>query len=136
MTMLRRVRLSSVLLLGISGAVSPIPALAQSLPTRPGTCVATTVSSIGTRLVDGRTGRPIHGSGSSVRFANGGVQVSYDDVDAIRRSRVGDQVFFCLISIPQDCPPGDPRGRVYTTTNRRTLESWTLPDAQHMCGGA
>jgi hypothetical protein len=25
---------------------------------------------------------------------------------------------------------------MYTTTNLRTLDSWTLPDSQHMCGGA
>ena len=23
----------------------------------------------------------------------------------------------CLVSIPEDCPPGDDRGRIYTTTN-------------------
>jgi hypothetical protein len=37
-------------------------------------------------------------------------------------------------SIPKDCPPGDDRGREYTTTNLRTDEAWTLPDSQQMCG--
>ena len=31
---------------------------------------------------------------------------------------------------------GDARGRIYTTTNLRTLESWTMPDSEHQCGGA
>ena len=42
----------------------------------------------------------------------------------------------CLIQIPYPCPPGDNRGRLYKTTNLRTHRSWTLRDAEHMCGGA
>jgi hypothetical protein len=42
----------------------------------------------------------------------------------------------CLTKLPTHCPPGDQRGKWYTTTNLRTDESWTLPDAEHMCGGA
>jgi hypothetical protein len=42
----------------------------------------------------------------------------------------------CLVQLPFACPAGDVRGRWYTTTNLRTLESWTLPDAEHGCGGA
>lgn len=133
---MRMARSMAALLLGGWAAGMPAVVAAQSMPTRPGTCVATTISSIGTRLINGVTRRPIPGSGSAVQFANGGYQVSYDEVEAIRQSRVGDPVFFCLIWIPVGCPPGDNRGRVYTTTNRRTLESWTLPDAQHSCGGA
>jgi len=106
------------------------------LPEAPGTCVLTTIASIGTRLVDGRTGQPIAGSGSAVTFANKGYQVSYDEAPPIARSRTGDRVYLCLMQIPRDCPPGDERGKIYTTTNLRTLESWTLPDAEHRCGGA
>ncbi len=62
--------------------------------------------------------------------------MSYDKVQEIIRSRVGDPVLMCLVEIPQDCPPGDDRGKIYTTTNLRTQESWTLPDSQHSCGGA
>ncbi len=51
-------------------------------------------------------------------------------------SRKGDKVYVCLMSILANCPPGDDRGRVYTTTNLRTMESWTLPDSEHSCGGA
>jgi hypothetical protein len=75
-------------------------------------------------------------SGSAVTFNNGGYNVSYDLVDAIRDSRIGDHVMICLVYAPKDCPPGDDRGKTYTVTNLRTLESWTLPDSEHMCGGA
>jgi len=104
------------------------------LPQRVGLCVETRIKSVETRLVDGST--PITGSGSAVTFVNGGYQVSYDTVPAIEHSRPGDPVRMCLISIPQGCPRGDERGRLYKTTNLRTHRSWTLRDAEHMCGGA
>ena len=109
---------------------------ATQLPAQIGTCVATTIASIGSRLVDGQTGRPIPGSGSAVNFDNSGYQVSYDEVPEISRSRSGDPVIMCLIQKPKGCPAGDDRGKIYTTTNLRTLQSWTLPDAEHSCGGA
>jgi hypothetical protein len=111
-------------------------AAGAGLPTTPGTCVLTTISKIGTRLIDGSTGRPIEGSGSAVSFANKGYQVSYGEEPAVSQSRRGDRVYMCLMQIPTGCPPGDDRGRVYTTTNLRTMQSWTLPDAEHRCGGA
>lgn len=112
------------------------PAGADPLPTRIGQCSRTTIASIGTRLEDGATHRPIPGSGSAVNFANGGYQVSYDTVSAIDHSRRGDPVTMCLVSKPKDCPPGDNRGMTYKTTNLRTKGAWTLPDSEHMCGGA
>lgn len=111
-------------------------AQAQEMPTQIGKCVETTISHIGTRLQDARTRTPIPGSGSTVTFANHGVQVSYEEVPEIARSQVGDPVRLCLVSVPANCPPGDDRGRIYKTTNLRTRESWTLPDSQHSCGGA
>jgi hypothetical protein len=108
----------------------------DSPPVRPGTCAYTHVRMVTQRLEDGRTRRVIPDSGSAVTFANGLYQVSYEQVPAVNRSRRGDPVFICLVRLPTHCPPGDNRGRFYTTTNLRTMESWTLPDAQHMCGGA
>jgi hypothetical protein len=105
-------------------------ATAASLPKRVGQCVRTRVREVANRLQD------TPGSGSAISFANGGVQVSYDQVRAVDRSRVGDPVTMCLVSIPRGCPPGDDRGRIYRTTNRRTGRHWTLPDSQHSCGGA
>jgi hypothetical protein len=54
----------------------------------------------------------------------------------LHSARVGDKVQLCLTSLPQDCPPGDVRGKVYKATDLRTGKSWELPDAEHMCGGA
>jgi hypothetical protein len=105
-------------------------------PTRPGTCAYTHVRQVTQRLEDGVTHRVIPDSGSAVQFANGLYQVSYDQVAAVNASRRGDAVWICLMTLPQNCPPGDDRGKLYTTTNLRTEESWTLPDAEHGFGGA
>jgi hypothetical protein len=112
------------------------PAVAAALPTRIGQCSRTAISRIGQRLEDASTGRPIPGSGSAVWFANGGYQVSYEEIPQIMRSHPGDPVRICLVALPHDCPPGDTRGRIYKTTNLRTRRSWTLPDSEHGCGGA
>jgi hypothetical protein len=106
-------------------------ALAEAAsPKRIGQCVGTRVKEVGTRLDN------TPGSGSLVTFTNGEVQVSYDQVPAVDESRPDDRVSMCLVSIPKDCPPGDDRGRSYKTTNKRTGQSWTLPDSEHGCGGA
>ena len=74
--------------------------------------------------------------GTGVDFENGGYQVSYEREEALLRSKPGDPVVMCLVSIPHGCPPGDERGREFAVTNERTGETWTLPDSQHSCGGA
>ena len=112
------------------------PSFAASLPKSVGQCADTKVLRVETRLVDGSTNQPIPGSGSAIRFVNGGYQVSYDAIAAVEASRPGDAVKICLVSIPRGCPPGDRRGRIYKTTNLRTNDSWTLPDSEHSCGGA
>jgi hypothetical protein len=123
------------LLGGLAGTLA-VPALAGELPKKVGGCAATTIKSVGTRLVDGVTNQPMRGSGSAVRFVNGGGQVSYDTVPAIEQSRAGDPVRICLVSIPRNCPKGDNRGRIYKTTNLRTHNTWRLSDSEHACGGA
>ncbi|MBL8546877.1 MAG: hypothetical protein JNL81_10455 [Hyphomonadaceae bacterium] len=100
------------------------------MPANVGDCSDTSVGAIGPRL----EGLP--DSGSAIQYSNGGAQVSYDVVPAINQSQPGDAIRLCLVSIPENCPPGDDRGRVYTATNARTGGTWTLPDSQHMCGGA
>lgn len=95
-----------------------------------GDCVGTTVAVIGPRL----EGAP--DSGSTVIYANDLAQVDYDVVPGIVNSRVGDAVRVCLVSIPENCPRGDTRGRVYAATNLRSNDTWTAPDSQHSCGGA
>jgi uncharacterized protein len=102
-----------------------------------GACAVTWIDQIGPRLGDANdtASRP-DSSGTSVSFANGVHQVSYDLEQAVARSRIGDPARVCLVSIPQHCPPGDDRGRWYAVTNLRTGARWKMPDAQHMCGGA
>lgn len=112
------------------------PAFADGLPTRVGQCVRTIVKTVETWLVDGSTSQPVAGSGSAISFANGGYQVSYDQLPSVNSSRAGDPVEMCLVSVPRDCPPGDDRGREYRTTDLRTHKSWRLPDSEHSCGGA
>ena len=108
-----------------AGAVAAGP-----LPKKIGQCTETTVKSVEYRL----EGAP--DSGSAISYANGGYQVSYEAVPAIKRSRRGDKIRLCLIELPIDCPPGDERGKIYRATNLRTGESWELPDSEHGCGGA
>lgn len=127
-----------VLALALILASGPAPAQRRSAP-QPialGACALTRISEVTQRLEDGGTHRVIPDSGSAVSFANGHYQVSYDQVPAVNQSRRGDPVYICLVQLPRHCPPGDRRGRVYTTTNLRTLQSWTLPDSEHSCGGA
>ena len=110
--------------------------LAQGLPAREATCVTTRIAKLEHRLQAGEKGSFIADSGSAVVYANGGYQVAYDELPAVGRARVGDAVILCLIRLPRGCPPGDTRGRIYTATDLRTMESWTMADSGHGCGGA
>ena len=113
------------------GALTALPALAAGpVPTRPGTCVYTSIKAIGTRL------EGVPDSGSALLYANGIAGVSYDTLSEITQARAGDRIELCLVSLPQDCPPGDERGRIYAATDMRTQRFWELPDSQHSCGGA
>lgn len=117
-------------LIGLAAVLLPAVTQAAPLPQRIGACAETTIRTVGSRL------EGVADSGTGVSYANGGFQVSYDVIPALRRSRRGDRVRLCLVSIPTDCPPGDERGRIYRGTNLRTGESWTAPDSGHLCGGA
>jgi hypothetical protein len=107
-------------------------AVSGAMPTTIGACVDTTILKIEGRI-DGDTD---FSTGTAVEYANNGHQVSFDKVNEIIQSRVGDQVHVCLKSIPTDCPPDDDRGKVYTATNKRTGQSWTESADEHSCGGA
>ncbi|HEY1753569.1 MAG TPA: lysozyme inhibitor LprI family protein [Caulobacteraceae bacterium] len=109
-----------------SGAAQPPAALPHSA----GACSLTRITAVGTRLEN----QP--GSGSAVSEANGGSQVSYDQIPAIDAARAGDAALVCLVSIPRHCPPGDARGRVYAVADLRTLRAWSQADSEHSCGGA
>ncbi|WP_174285872.1 hypothetical protein [Sphingomonas bacterium] len=130
-----RLRLLGTIALGSVGGMASSAPVARP-PATFGACAFTTVKAVEQRLEDGATGRPVPNSGSQVELADGVMGVSYDQVPAIAGSRRGDHAMVCLVDIPRHCPRSDGRGRWYTTTNLRTLESWTLPDAEHQCGGA
>ena len=106
--------------------------LDEPLPQSIGDCSQARIANIEGRLNGDRNFE----SGTVVIFTNRGSQVSYDYEAAIIGSQVGDPVTICLVHIPSNCPPGDDRGRVYQTTNQRSGSTWTLPDAEHECGGA
>jgi len=104
-------------------------------------CEFTTILEITARIGTMSNGRFVAGDprevGSAINYANGIYGVSYEYIPAIsERSRVGDRMRLCLVSRYVNCPKGDDRGKTYAAENLRTGEKWSLPDAQHMCGGA
>lgn len=128
-------RLFTLPILSTFLAIPVYAAPPTDLPDQIGTCVFTHVKSVETRLQEAG-GKPIPDSGSAINFVNGGYQVSYDQIPEVDSSQVGDRVMMCLAFVPSNCPVGDDRGKIYTTTNFRTGRSWTLPDSEHDCGGA
>ena len=100
------------------------------IPGNVGDCAEAAVANIGYRL------EGVPDSGSAITYTNRLGQVSYEAIPGIDHSQPGDAIRLCLIRLPQDCPPSDERGKVYSATNQRTHELWSAPDAQHTCGGA
>jgi hypothetical protein len=103
---------------------------AERTPQTVGECTTTHVEHVGTRLHESAD------SGTAIRFTNDIQLVAYEAVEAADTSVKGDEVSICLDYIPDNCPPGDERGKVYSVKNMRTHESFTMPDAAHACGGA
>jgi hypothetical protein len=99
-------------------------------PARIGQCSNTYVFKVGTRLID------TPGSGTFIQFTNGVYLVSYSTVPEAEASSLGHKVKMCLDWIPQNCPPGDNRGKIYTIVNYMTGGRFSLPDSGHFCGGA
>ena len=97
---------------------------------RAGSCHQTIVKEVTSRLIG------VRGSGTTIIYTDGHAQVSYDRIREAERSRPGDAVRLCVVSIPRNCPIGDLRGVMYRATNLRTLRSWSALNAEHSCGGA
>jgi hypothetical protein len=124
-------------LAAVTALALAVPALAQvpsytegPVPKKVGQCVATRISALSSRIEN------VPDSGSGVSHVNGLWQVSCDIIPGLVTARVGDSVKICLKSIPEDCPKGGDRGKIYSATDLRTKKSWEAPDAQHSCGGA
>jgi hypothetical protein len=114
----------------VLGLALVAPAAGGKLPAKEGQCTVTTIKQLGTRL------QGVSDSGDSVSYSNGGYQVSYEAILGLQGSRKGDKVRLCLVTIPDQCPPGDTRGKIYKATNLRTQKTWEASDSEHMCGGA
>ena len=109
-----------------------MPPESRAMPAREGECARSRISATGGRI----EGDTAFSSGTSVGFAEGGSQVSTDGVPGIVASRPGDPVLVCFTALPKRCPPGDDRGRSFTTTNLRTGRNWSAWDSEHRRGGA
>lgn len=117
----------------LSSALDSLDRRLRANVSQVGQCETTRIDALGPRLT------PVEGEepdGTSVGYADGVAQVSYDREPKVLSSRVGDPVRICLVSKPRNCPPGDDRGRIYSAQNLRTRARWRLPDASHRCGGA
>lgn len=104
-----------------------------------GQCENTRIDFMGTRLEPKShfdPDEPDERAGTTLGYADGVWQVSYDQDPPVLRSRLGDPVRVCLTSIPRGCPKGDDRGRKYSVENLRTHARWKYMDAEHGCGGA
>lgn len=98
-----------------------------------GACFSTRVVRVTTHLPVGRRAS----RGTEVHYRDGHVQVSsYDRIDAAERSRRGDPISLCVVSVPAKCPAGDFRGVMYRATDLRTRLSWVMRNALNGCGGA
>jgi hypothetical protein len=126
----------SLVLMASLATIAPNPANSAPPPTQVGKCADTFIQRISTRLGGSLTETQIEGLGSSVKLTNGIYLVSYDNIKQLRVARPQDKVKVCLIEIPENCPPGDNRGRVYGLLNYRTNGYIEMPDSQHRCGGA
>jgi hypothetical protein len=126
----------SLVLMASTAVIVPSPANSALPPTQVGKCADTFIQRTSTRFGESLTEAPVEGSGTSVKLTNGIYLVSYEDIGQLRTARPGDKVKLCLLRIPENCPPGDNRGRVYSLLNYRTSGYVEMPDSQHMCGGA
>jgi hypothetical protein len=85
----------------------------KKVPENKKTCVISSVKDVGTRL-SGSNGKKVPGSGTAIYFKNELFLVSYDTVRQAELSKNADKVKICLMYLPEDCPPGDDRGKTYT----------------------
>jgi uncharacterized protein len=119
---------------------------ASALPAKVGDCADSVISGKATRFEDATPGEV--GGEAVVQLENGlalyivdvSVQPPPDNADRYMYTTsdfaVGDRVRLCLAALPEDCPPGDDRGKRYSVTNYKNRLSFDGVDAWHSCGGA
>ncbi len=126
----------SLVLMASLATLAPNSANSAPPPTQVGKCADTFIQRTGTRFGSSLTENQLEGLGSSVKLTNGIYLVSYENLEQLRIARPQDKVKVCLLQIPENCPPGDNRGRIYSLLNYRTEGYVEMRDSQHMCGGA
>lgn len=130
----------------LTATTSSQPVASSGLPVRIDECVTTQLVDKNTRFDGAKPGEV--GGEVYVSFANQvGLYITSIphlapgvDPDAyMARTQDfarGDKVRLCLVSLPEDCPPGDDRGKVYSVSNLKNQMSFIGIDAWHTCGGA
>ena len=105
-----------------------VPATPETRPPEiPFVCRDTTITKITTRLVES-DGRPVPGSGTTIKFKTGLVLVDYDTPNTVERQGPGDRVQVCLVAVPDGCPPGDDRGKGYRVFDYGLREAYVMID--------
>jgi hypothetical protein len=117
----------------LSAELARVDAALRAPLKRPGDCMSSRIDEMAGRLTAAEGEPP---NGATVGFANGVTLTDYDRPKAFERSRIGDPVTICLVSLPKHCPPGDDRGRIYSVLNLRTQGRFKMMDSEHSCGGA
>lgn len=121
-----------------------LPSFAATPPRVVGTCSDSFVQSKRFRMVpspgDGDYVRNNDDFGKEVfiKLTNGiGIYSGEGDEFALSNNfAAGHKIKACLESLPQNCPPGDSRGKGYSFYDYITGARVTGVDAWHMCGGA
>lgn len=89
-----------------------------------GDCAQTTVSEVAISYA------------STITYENDTFQVDWAENPDFRNTIPGDVVQLCLVSIPDNCPKDDTRGRQLEARNIRTGDTWSAQNSFHSCGGA
>lgn len=113
---------------------------AELVPQQVGQCTLTTISDLGYKLETnddrGRVQTILDPSRDEVRYVDGIEQYSMTKLAGLKGARKGDPVKLCLTEVPDECPPGDDRGKVFKATDLKTGKSWEAMNSEHDCGGA
>jgi hypothetical protein len=99
-----------------------------------GTCIQTTIISVGHRLQG--NGPDAATSGSAITLSGGLWLGDYAESEVIHRSRPGDQVTLCQLTTETGCPAGSAPTRSYLVLNPRLSSFWVGGTSSHMCSGA